>query len=194
MRRTKSGHSPEYVAYLKSPEWLAKRRLLTRQYGSRCTCCDSIPTSGNPLDLHHLTYERLGNERLEDLTVVCRKCHDLIHGWLKHCGSIRASTKKVKEIITKRIEHEQAPYIEKRQPRRPHVPKTPEHPRKPAVHPGARGISLKEKRAAHKAMLRRKMEAAEAAKALQRKIQSKKDRAKRLGLRPPESQSGAVFM
>ena len=165
MRRTKSGHSPEYVAYLKSPESVARGRLLTRQYGSRCTCCDTIPSFGNPLDLHHLTYERLGHERAEDLTVVCRNCHNLIHGWLKHCGSIRASTAKVKEIIAKRIEHEQAPYVEKRQPRRPHVPKTPERPTKPAVHPGARGISLKEKRAAHKAMMRKQMEAAKAARA-----------------------------
>lgn len=31
-------------------------------------------------NVHHRTYERLGKERLGDLTVLCRKCHGLFHG------------------------------------------------------------------------------------------------------------------
>jgi hypothetical protein len=32
------------------------------------------------LDVHHLTYERLGSELADDLLVLCRNCHELIHG------------------------------------------------------------------------------------------------------------------
>ena len=32
------------------------------------------------LQVHHLTYERLGNERDEDLKVLCWACHEREHG------------------------------------------------------------------------------------------------------------------
>lgn len=33
-----------------------------------------------PLQVHHRTYERIGNEGLDDLIVVCPRCHMKIHG------------------------------------------------------------------------------------------------------------------
>jgi len=32
------------------------------------------------LEVHHLTYERLGRERPDDLLVLCERCHSLEHG------------------------------------------------------------------------------------------------------------------
>jgi hypothetical protein len=32
------------------------------------------------LNVHHLTYKRLGHERMEDLQVLCRSCHRVVHG------------------------------------------------------------------------------------------------------------------
>ena len=31
--------------------------------------------TGEPLELHHKTYERLGRERIDDLELLCSSCH-----------------------------------------------------------------------------------------------------------------------
>jgi len=31
------------------------------------------------LDVHHLLYDRLGHEKLSDLIVLCRLCHNAFH-------------------------------------------------------------------------------------------------------------------
>lgn len=64
--------SVPYTDYLQSPEWRAKREKALRFAGYRCQLCNSPKN----LQVHHRTYERLGNERLSDLTVLCADCHD----------------------------------------------------------------------------------------------------------------------
>jgi hypothetical protein len=71
--------SPEYIAYLGSPEWQRKRRVALAQAEHRCQVCNGA----RELDVHHRTYERLGDERPTDLTVLCRRCHNLFHEGLK---------------------------------------------------------------------------------------------------------------
>lgn len=66
----------EYHAYLKSPQWRAKRKRLIALRCGRCEICRE--TDG--LQLHHLTYARLFDEHDADLAVVCRGCHAAIHG------------------------------------------------------------------------------------------------------------------
>lgn len=67
--------SPEYIAYINSAAWKAKRGpALTRAEG-RCQVCNSA----NHLDVHHRTYERFEDEKPGDLTVLCRTCHELFH-------------------------------------------------------------------------------------------------------------------
>ena len=61
------------------PYWIdlkyqAKRRA-QRLSRSRCEFCWLRPIS----DLHHRTYERDGNELLDDVMAVCRRCHEAIH-------------------------------------------------------------------------------------------------------------------
>jgi hypothetical protein len=71
-RRTK-----EYYDYLQSEAWAIKRRERLHIDGYTCQDCGE---NQRPLDMHHLTYKRLGNERMSDLLTLCRRCHDYRHG------------------------------------------------------------------------------------------------------------------
>lgn len=76
----------DYAEYLASSEWGAKRK----QYKASgriwaCICGDD----GDGLELHHLTYERVGgDELLDDLEPLCGSCHALVHA-LERRGLIR---------------------------------------------------------------------------------------------------------
>lgn len=65
-----------YREYLQSEWWSFIRSRRLRQAGFRCQICNE---GGCVLDVHHRTYERVGAERLSDLTVLCRECHTLFH-------------------------------------------------------------------------------------------------------------------
>lgn len=65
----------DYDAYLQSDGWKDKRREALHRASNRCQVCNSQTS----LDVHHRTYERLGFEHNEDLTVLCRECHELFH-------------------------------------------------------------------------------------------------------------------
>ena len=71
---------PNLRSYLASSAWGAKKqekRERTRKKDlNRCQLCGE---SNILLDLHHRTYQRLGEERLEDLVWCCRSCHNVIH-------------------------------------------------------------------------------------------------------------------
>lgn len=64
-----------YAEYLRTPEWQETRRQALRRASYRCQACNGQ----GRLDVHHRTYERRGNERDRDLTVLCRACHDKFH-------------------------------------------------------------------------------------------------------------------
>jgi 5-methylcytosine-specific restriction endonuclease McrA len=67
------GHQrEEYQKYIRSKEWKQRASRMRKLAGYRCQRCGK---KGVPLDVHHLTYERFGNERDSDLLVVCRPCH-----------------------------------------------------------------------------------------------------------------------
>ncbi len=63
----------EYEVYIKSARWKNLRELLFRVRGKKCEVCGYPAPS---LDVHHLDYERFGKERLQDLQIVCRDCHE----------------------------------------------------------------------------------------------------------------------
>lgn len=65
-----------YNAYLQSEEWRRRRAQAIAHAGGRCQLCNEAKY----LNVHHRTYERVGKERPEDLTVLCRKCHEHFHG------------------------------------------------------------------------------------------------------------------
>ena len=63
-------------SYLTSPEWDILRKAILLRDLYRCQSCGA---TGVPLDVHHLTYVRLGEEKHSDLTSLCRSCHDRQH-------------------------------------------------------------------------------------------------------------------
>jgi len=64
-----------YFLYLRSQAWKQRRAEAIRASGG---CCDECGTP-HVEEVHHVTYARLGNERLEDLASVCVRCHRLAH-------------------------------------------------------------------------------------------------------------------
>jgi hypothetical protein len=65
-----------YAEYIRSPEWRQKRLEIIRRARGICEQCGLWPV----VNVHHLTYERLGNEPLEDLLGLCSGCHERAHG------------------------------------------------------------------------------------------------------------------
>lgn len=67
-----------YTKYIASNAWMRVRVRVFNRRGVQCEKCGS--TDGTRLDIHHLTYERLGFERDEDLQILCQACHRKAHG------------------------------------------------------------------------------------------------------------------
>ena len=66
-----SRFSPFYLSYIASPAWRTRRQRAIERAGNRCQVCGEA----RRLQVHHVTYERLGNEKDGDLTVLCWYCH-----------------------------------------------------------------------------------------------------------------------
>ena len=67
----------EYRNYiLHSAHWRRMREQVLIYAHHMCQRCEKNMAR----DVHHLTYERLGEEELEDLQAICRECHEFIHG------------------------------------------------------------------------------------------------------------------
>ena len=64
-----------YKEYINSEAWAQIRWCKLREVGYKCEECGRKWE----LDVHHLTYERLGNERMDDLIVLCVRCHGDLH-------------------------------------------------------------------------------------------------------------------
>ena len=57
--------------YIRTDHWKALRREARKRDGNRCVECGATER----LEVHHLTYERIGRERLEDVVTLCQPCH-----------------------------------------------------------------------------------------------------------------------
>ena len=86
-----------YEKYLETPYWKEVSGMVKTRDEYRCRVCNS------QLDLvvHHRTYEHRGNEKehLNDLTTLCRRCHDVFHG--KVAG--QQQVKVIARVIEKHI-------------------------------------------------------------------------------------------
>lgn len=60
-----------YAQYLRTRWWYGRRNEALRQARYRCQSCESK----RELQVHHTSYERLGDEADSDLSVLCRGCH-----------------------------------------------------------------------------------------------------------------------
>jgi hypothetical protein len=85
-------HTDQYLAYLKTKQWATKRQEKLESVNYSCErdvglnnqkgedgILRRIPDCDSPLQVHHLTYDNLGNEPLEDLTVLCTVHHEQEH-------------------------------------------------------------------------------------------------------------------
>ena len=66
-----------YEEYLKTDHWKRVKKSALSRVDYRCTKCGRKNVQ---LDVHHLTYGHKGYEYPQDLKVVCRPCHERIHG------------------------------------------------------------------------------------------------------------------
>jgi hypothetical protein len=66
----------EYQTYLASREWALKREAVRERSGGRCERCWTRSMDA----VHHKTYERIGDERLDDLQAICDPCHEFLSG------------------------------------------------------------------------------------------------------------------
>lgn len=95
-----------YKDYLKTKHWINKKIQFLKNHKNECSMCGR---KNCKLDLHHMTYENVGNEKLDDLVVLCNECHTKVHKnldkfkdttILKHLKEIKKKSRKVEGKIT----------------------------------------------------------------------------------------------
>lgn len=64
-----------YKNYLKSQHWSLMRSRIIQSH----PYCEICKSSEKPLQVHHLSYKRLGKEKNSDLTPLCDECHAAVH-------------------------------------------------------------------------------------------------------------------
>jgi len=87
-----------YKTYLQSSEWEHKRIEAFKAWGFECSGCGCK----NRLQVHHLSYARIGKEEMGDLMPLCPSCHEFIH---KHglTGEIRDAARGAVPSIILRV-------------------------------------------------------------------------------------------
>jgi hypothetical protein len=66
-----------YDDYLRSSHWINLRAMMRARAGG---CCKRCGCASKRLEIHHLTYERIGRELESDLIALCPGCHAEEHG------------------------------------------------------------------------------------------------------------------
>jgi hypothetical protein len=64
-----------YEEYLASAAWRRKRDLVMWRSGNICEGC----LSAKATEVHHRTYDHVGDELLYELVAPCRACHGRAH-------------------------------------------------------------------------------------------------------------------
>ena len=65
-----------YERHLRSPAWARKRQLVLDREKGVCQGC----RESRAVEVHHLSYQNLGNEPLFELVALCSPCHRNVHG------------------------------------------------------------------------------------------------------------------
>lgn len=72
----KNAMKVKYQEYLDSPEWKRLRAKARERADNKCEMCGRSPDH-----VHHVRYPKnLKEDVLENLVVVCERCHSLMHG------------------------------------------------------------------------------------------------------------------
>lgn len=73
--KEKEDWQKQYKTYLGSTEWANKRQAVLRRASGICEGC----FKQNATEVHHLTYENVGDELLFQLVALCGLCHEKAH-------------------------------------------------------------------------------------------------------------------
>ena len=65
----------EYSKYLESAHWHKVRDIRLKIDKHTCQMCGAI----EHLQVHHISYKTIGNEKMRDLITLCEDCHKAIH-------------------------------------------------------------------------------------------------------------------
>lgn len=65
-----------YKDYLQTKHWQNKRSQFKKEFNYECVMCGSTK---NGLHIHHMTYQNIGKEKLDDLCYLCSDCHTKLH-------------------------------------------------------------------------------------------------------------------
>lgn len=105
----KRGRSGAYRKYMGSSKWFRKREVWARaqQQPVRCVVCGGVWDVKRD-DVHHISYERFGDEGFEDLWAVHRPCHRLLHSLLdvEHPAVYFASPEASNRRVLARVREE----------------------------------------------------------------------------------------
>ena len=88
--------SKAYLKYIKSPKWFRKRELVFERDNYQCQTCNAI---GATLHCHHLTYDNLFDENLEDLITVCKNCHKYMDRIRKNLLHLHGTRRKIADHL-----------------------------------------------------------------------------------------------
>lgn len=73
------GSRIDYKDYIHHPHWRKVRSARFAFDGGKCVVCHKDLTHDNDFETHHLSYDRLGNERMRDVVTMCPACHTTFH-------------------------------------------------------------------------------------------------------------------
>lgn len=83
----------DYDTYINSKVWQARKKRYFKTHPRRCRFCRRGVPSNDQIHLHHLSYERMGDELDSDLMPLCPEHHDVVHQHHRRVGGdLRAAT------------------------------------------------------------------------------------------------------
>lgn len=89
-----------YKDYLKGLHWSIFKTKYFQYHKKECSICGKK----YGIQLHHLTYDNIGNETFDDVICVCGECHDKIHEELKYNKNLNNQIKKCKSVNSKSVD------------------------------------------------------------------------------------------
>lgn len=92
-------YTGRYKLYLQSKHWKATREFIINKYDGKCELCGKE----KGINIHHLTYERLGEETENDLMCLCKKCHEVLHTYSTIPSDYTDSRECVKNLYNEYI-------------------------------------------------------------------------------------------
>lgn len=80
-----------YSKYIVSESWKNFTKRFYKKNKKECASC----SGKTEIDIHHMTYERLGHELMEDVVALCNDCHFSFHERMKE-----RTGKRTKKVMT----------------------------------------------------------------------------------------------